>query len=79
MNKSASEAAGSRPGSTDSFQVGANTDDDVFAKNGESAAAFQGTASLDGRDSVDAGGHLAEENVDAQVLYPPTACIFVAK
>ncbi|KAM3545485.1 hypothetical protein ARSEF1564_001647 [Beauveria bassiana] len=74
--KSASESARSRPGSANSFQVGANTDDDVFAEDDESTASISS-----GNGATDHPGEFSEvgiPSVDAQGIYPPTACIFAA-
>ncbi|KAJ6786454.1 hypothetical protein PWT90_03339 [Aphanocladium album] len=77
IKKSASEAARSRPGSADSFQVGANTDDDVFAEDDDSGLSSSGVSFVGPEDD----DHYLEpgvSSVDAQGIYPPTACIFAA-
>ncbi|KAJ3493409.1 hypothetical protein NLG97_g4750 [Lecanicillium saksenae] len=81
VKKSASEAARSRPGSTDSFQVGANTDDDVFAEDDDSGLSTSGVR-ITGQDCPPDVDELFPEpgapSIDAQGIYPPTACIFAA-
>lgn len=83
--KSASEAARSRPSSTDSFQIRANTNDDVFASTegyGANPVHQPFEDQEDGIDNHDMQLTLIDANpvsIDAQGIYPPTACIFAAK
>lgn len=83
--KSASETARSRPSSTDSFKIRANTDDDVFAGNdGYSTNPFHPSFQGSQDDVGDEDKQLAlldanPVSIDAQGIYPPTACIFAAK
>ncbi|KAJ4147295.1 hypothetical protein LMH87_001829 [Akanthomyces muscarius] len=79
--KSASEAARSRPGSADSFQVGANTDDDVFAEDDDSVLSVSAAGAAEADGTSEHSEELQEAgvpSVDAQGIYPPTACIFAA-
>ncbi|ATY61682.1 RNA-binding protein [Cordyceps militaris] len=77
--RSASEAARSRPGSADSFQVGANTDDDVFAEDDDSVVSGAHVSDRDGAiDHDEESPETKIPSVDAQGIYPPTACIFAA-
>ncbi|OAA60144.1 RNA-binding protein [Cordyceps fumosorosea ARSEF 2679] len=79
--RSASEAARSRPGSADSFQVGANHDDDVFAEDDDDSASVSGARTSEEDPSTSHMGQLPGDkipSVDAQGIYPPTACIFAA-
>ncbi|XWW94236.1 hypothetical protein V2A60_002179 [Cordyceps javanica] len=79
--RSASEAARSRPGSADSFQVGANTEDDVFAEDDDSAASISGAPASDEYSAAEHSDKFSGSkvpSVDAQGIYPPTACIFAA-
>lgn len=73
QGKLISEVHGSPGSSINSFQVGANSDDDVFAGPEPSISFNGGTATLVYRPKSNT------QSYDAQNHYPQKACVFVAK
>ena len=90
QSNSTLETGGSPGSSSNSFQVGANSDDDVFASHESSIPSFGSNATLVHRPKHTATGHTPFDmpiitshgpprDYDAQDHYPHSACIFVAK